>query len=238
MQGIFELADRQGVSCTVYHNRRYDGDYLTVKKLAASGQLGTISKFESRFDRNRPKIAEGWKEDPAVSPGLLYDLGAHLVDQALQLFGKPDSISAIIVNERGGTVDDNFTIRLHYSERPDLEVIVAAGSLVPDGSKPRFFLQGSKGTYTKFHLDIQEDQLRKLGVKVTDPIFGVESDDRWGVVKSSTESRSIKTERGDWRDFYRNVGQALQSSNLSQLPVSSDQAQLVTKVTTHHWNTC
>ena len=160
------------------------------------------------------------------------------MDQALQLFGKPDSISAIILNERGGTVDDNFTIQLHYSERPDLEVIVAAGSLVPEGSKPRFFLQGSKGFYTKFHLDIQEDQLRKFGVNVKDPIFGVESDGRWGVVKSSKESQSIKTERGDWRGFYRDVSQALHSPNLKRLPVSSNQALLVTKVMRHYWVTC
>lgn len=151
------LAKEKGVSLSVYQNRRWDGDFLTVKELIESGKLGRVVQFESHFDRFRPEFKENaWREKSLPGSGILFDLGSHLIDQALCLFGRPLSIYADVACERLGEVDDAFTLLLYYK---DLKVTLRASTLIKEPT-PRFALYGTAGAYVKYGLDPQEEALR------------------------------------------------------------------------------
>src|SRR5882757_1611651 len=164
-----ELAEKQGVVLAPFHNRRWDGDFLTVRRLLAEQAVGRLVTYESHFDRFRPLPRENtWKEGANSANGLLMDLGPHLVDQALALFGAPQSITASVRRDRDKTdIEDAFDITLHY---PRLEAICRA-TMVAAEPAPRFLLHGTKGSFSKYGVDPQEPALVAGGTvpRIGDP---------------------------------------------------------------------
>jgi scyllo-inositol 2-dehydrogenase (NADP+) len=197
---LIALAAERGRVLTVFHNRRWDGDFLTVRKLLP--RLGQVSLFEAHWDRFRPALRGGWKEDPDEGAGLLTDLGPHLIDQALQLFGLPQSVSADIGAQRPGSqVDDYFELTLRYGA---MRTILSASTLVAE-PRPRFALHGTGGSFVKFGLDPQEAEL-KTGTAPREA--GV--DRRDGVLTLPDGTReTVATERGRYFDFYEAVADAV-----------------------------
>ena len=150
-------AERAGRLLSVFHNRRWDSDFLTLQGLLGSGELGAVHHFESHFDRYSPEVRVRWREGEEPGSGLWYDLGPHLLDQALQLFGKPDALVLDLARQRQGALtDDFFHAQLQYGEK---RVILHASTLVPVPG-PRFTVHGNQGTYRKFGLDTQEAALK------------------------------------------------------------------------------
>ncbi|MCB0806594.1 MAG: Gfo/Idh/MocA family oxidoreductase, partial [Bacteroidales bacterium] len=156
---LIGLAKKHQVKLFVYQNRRWDGDFLTIKKVLKSGALGDIQYFEAHFDRYSPERKRAaWRDEEKPGSGILYDLGPHLIDQVLQLFGMPESIEADIQSQRKGSkVDDFFLITMHY---PEMIAKVTAGMLVKDPG-PRYIIHGNRGSFIKYGIDPQEAALRK-----------------------------------------------------------------------------
>lgn len=220
--GLAGLAAERGVSVVPFHNRRWDGDFLTLASLVSGGRLGEVWRFESRFERWRPgPPATGtWKSDPAqAGAGILYDLGTHIVDQAVALFGRPERVYAE-AERRGGTVDDDSFIALHYRTGP--VVHLWASSRAAD-SGPRFRVLGSEAGYVKFGMDPQEDQLR-AGWSPADLGFGEEDPQRWGRLGVPGGTEAVPTRPGAYRDFYAGM-----AAHLGQgAPAPVDVADAVT----------
>ncbi|WP_020655914.1 oxidoreductase [Massilia niastensis] len=150
------LAERKSLRLSVFHNRRWDGDFLTVRDLIAEGRLGRVVHFESHFDRYRPVVRTRWRESAAAGAGLWYDLGPHLLDQALQLFGKPDAIWLDVAQQRDAALaDDWFHAVLKYG---GMRAILHASALTAQAA-PRFTIHGTEGSYVKHGLDLQEAAL-------------------------------------------------------------------------------
>ncbi|KAI9243377.1 hypothetical protein BY458DRAFT_530715, partial [Sporodiniella umbellata] len=222
---LVRVAGEKGRICTVYQNRRWDGDFLTVKKLIAGGHLGRLVEFESHFDRFRNFVKAGWREQSeAPGSGMLYDLGAHLIDQALALFGMPKTVFATVSNQRQleeTDVADDFTIILGYG--PSFKAILRSSMLARQTPVLRFNLRGMQGSFRKHFLDVQEDQL-KAGILPSHPTYGLDTADRFGSIDTTLESGlhligQIETEKGDYLAFYNNVAHAVSQSDPSLLAV-------------------
>ncbi|WP_434987563.1 oxidoreductase [Xanthomonas melonis] len=156
-RAVMQAAATAGRIVSVFQNRRWDADFLTLRRLIDEGLLGEVVEFHSHFDRYRPQVRDRWRESDIPGAGLWYDLGPHLLDQAVQLFGAPQAIAADLQPQRSqARSDDYFHVTLHY---PRLRAILHAGSLVAD-NRLRFAVHGSRGSYLKHGLDTQEDQLR------------------------------------------------------------------------------
>ena len=217
------IANSKGLLAIPFHNRRWDGDFLTVKKLLKENAVGRLVTFESHFDRFRPVPRENtWKEAENPANGMLFDLGPHLVDQALALFGAPNAITASVRADRDTTaIEDAFDITLHYSA-PNGKGLLAhcRTSYLACINAPRFVLHGTTGSFEKYGLDPQESALEG-GAKV--PRLGSpepwlqEKESAWGkLVVAPVPSdpamlveRQVKTEPGDYRGFYANVRDAV-----------------------------
>ena len=199
---LIALAAQCARMLTVFHNRRWDGDYRTVRKILP--RLGEVSLFEAYWDRFRPGIKQGWRELPDEGSGLLSDLGPHLIDQALQLFGTPDAVSADIQIQRSdAAVDDYFELTLHHGER---RVKLGASTLVAD-PRPHFGVHGSAGSFVKHGLDTQEAAL-KAGIDPQSPGFGI--DERHGkLMLADGSSETVPTEAGNYLEFYKLVASAV-----------------------------
>lgn len=201
-------ARERGLVLTVFHNRRWDGDFLTVQRLVAEGALGRILRLESRYDRWRPVPKEGWRElgDPAEAGGLLYDLGSHLVDQALVLLGRVTHVYAELDRHRRGVLvdDDAFVALTHASgARSHLWASVLAAQL-----GPRFRVMGDREAYVKFGLDPQEAALR-AGERPDEAGWGGEPPEAHGTLGAGDETVPVPTERGVYGRFYAGVAAAL-----------------------------
>lgn len=191
-----------------FHNRRWDGDFRTVARLAADGALGRVLRFESRFTRWRPQIKPGWKEtaDPAAAGGVLYDLGSHLIDQALTLFGPPVDVYAEIDVRRpdARAADDAFVALTHATGvRSHLWMSAVAADL-----GPRFRVLGDHAAYTAYGLDGQEQQLRD-GLRPEDAGYGITSPEAYGLLGTPGKARPHRTEPGRYQDFYPQVAAAV-----------------------------
>ena len=194
-------AERKRV-LSVFHNRRWDADFLMVRDILP--QLGDVLLFEANWDRFRPEIKMGWREDAGPGAGLFNDLGSHLIDQALQLFGMPDAIDADIEAQRAGAaVDDYFDVTLHYGVR---RVCLRSSTLVA-APRPRFAIHGAGGSFMKHGLDPQESQL-KSGMDPTDPAFGVDSNDG-KIIAPDGSSKPVRSGRGNYRAFYDGLAAAI-----------------------------
>jgi predicted dehydrogenase len=209
---LIRLAAGKNLLLAPFHNRRWDSDFLTIKKLLHEVRLGRLVSFESRFDRWRPVQPTDrlWKETANLGGGVLLDLGTHLADQALVLFGKPRAISADVRCERQwATVNDAFTLRLRYSD--GLLVTLGATCLsLPAG--PRFHIRGSKGNYWKYGLDPQEAALN-LVTRIGDGPWGREPQAEWGTLHvdagGSTVTHPVEPLIGDFRLYYAGIRDAL-----------------------------
>ncbi|MGN6279845.1 MAG: oxidoreductase [Sphingomonas sp.] len=205
-RALVDLARERGRTLTVFHNRRWDGDFLTVRKLVEAGTLGDLRLVELRWDRFRLEQRAGWKDAEGRGGGILADLGPHLLDQALLLFGKPDALSADLATQRpGGATDDYAEVTLHYAA---MRVIVSATMAVA-APRPRFALHGTGGSFVKYGIDPQEDQLRG-GISPGAPGYGVEAESSNGTFTDpSGKARRVAIERGDYRNFYQGVAAAI-----------------------------
>jgi predicted dehydrogenase len=206
---LIELAAARDVQLIPFHNRRWDSDFQTLYKLAREGSLGRIVHLDSTFDRWRPvPKARAWKEDPAHG-GLLLDIGTHLADQAMALFGKPEAVSADVTRERDGEgSNDSFTVRLRY---PGFNVTLSA-NVLSSLPRPRYLLRGTQGNYCKWGLDPQEAALNKI-TRINDVEWGREIPQNWGTlnvdVEGSIVTRPVAPIPGDYRLFYDGVRGAL-----------------------------
>ncbi|WP_110657370.1 oxidoreductase [Salinicola halimionae] len=208
---------------SVFHNRRWDADFLTVRDLIDSQSLGKIVHFESHFDRFRPEVAQRWREEPAPGAGAWFDLGSHLLDQSLVLFGTPESISLDLSCQReGAKVDDYFHAVLRYGES---RVILHGGTLVSTPGA-RFTVHGTRASYVKHGLDPQEDMLKR-GDRQPSPQWG--EDWRHGLMTigqvregGQPELHEIPTLPGDYLAYYAGVRDAIQGT--APLPVTAEAA--------------
>ena len=193
---------------TVFQNRRWDGDFLTLRRLLADDAIGDVMRFESRFERWRPEVRHGWKElaDPAEGGGILLDLGAHLVDQALVLFGPASHVYAELDRRRpGAEVEDDVFVAIHHASGTRSHVWLSA---VAAQGGPRFRVLGSRGAWVKFGLDVQEAALR-AGARPPADGWGVEPREGWGKLGTDDGTTAIETLPGDYGGFYRGVLRAL-----------------------------
>lgn len=221
-RALAATADKAGRVLGVYQNRRFDGDYRTVRRLIADGRLGRVYRFESRFERWRPEVrVGGWKEqpEPEALGGLLYDLGTHLIDQAVALFGRPTHVYAELDRRRPGALvdDDTFVALTHEGGvRSHVWTSAAAADL-----GPRFRVLGSAASYVKYGMDPQEDALR-AGARVDTPGWGTETPDAWGVLGTPGESVPVETEPGAYQDYYAAIVRAVRGEG--PVPVAIDEA--------------
>ncbi|MDP9866503.1 MULTISPECIES: Gfo/Idh/MocA family protein [Streptosporangium] len=207
-ESLVRLAGDLGLMLTVFQNRRWDGDFLTVRRLISSGELGTVSRLESRFERWRPTPKGGWREVGGAEEvgGLLYDLGSHLVDQALRLLGPVTDVYAESdVRRSAVTSDDDTFIALTHAGGARSHLWVSA---VAPRLGPRFRVLGSAAGYLKHGLDVQEDRLR-AGLTPDSPGFGEEPQERWGNLGTDDAHHPVRTEPGAYLDFYKGVAASL-----------------------------
>jgi len=227
---LLELAAARNVLLIPFHNRRWDSDFQTIVKLLSEGTLGRVVAFESHFDRWRPEQPTNrlWKEDPGLGGGVLLDLGTHLADQALVLFGLPESVSAEVLRERDGEgANDSFTVRLRY---PGWMVTLGANCLsVP--AKPRFHIRGTRGNYWKSGLDPQEAALGLI-TRIEDPAWGQEPVSEWGVlhvgIPGGMVTRPVAPIAGNYRRYYEGVRDALLGKGPA--PVTAEDAWRVARL--------
>jgi predicted dehydrogenase len=206
---LVDAAAERNLMLTAFQNRRWDGDFLTLRALLEADELGRVHRFESRFERWRPEIGDGWREQiPAEKGGgLLLDLGSHLVDQALQLFGSVRELYAEVDARRKGAVaDDDVFLALEHES--GVRSHLWASALVPEPGR-RFRVLGQRGMFVKDALDSQEESLR-AGRSPTDPGFGEEPRQRWGKLVVDDEEREVPTEPGSYASFYAGVAASLQ----------------------------
>lgn len=219
---VIAHAERVGRVLSVFHNRRYDSDFMTVQRLLASGALGEVTQFESHFDRFRLAIRDRWRERSGPGAGLWYDLAPHLLDQALQLFGAPLGITADIAVQRdGGETDDYFHAVLRYRR---LRVILHASTMMA-AHDLRFSVHGTRGSFIKQGLDTQEDAL-KAGRTPGDAGWGV--DPRLGTLTTvdgeELATRVVEGEPGDYRRYYAAVRDAIHGSAPNPVPATEARA--------------
>ena len=226
-QRAIDEAKRRNRLLTVFHNRRWDGDFLTLRKLIAAGALGDVWRFESRFERWRPLPRDGWRErgEPDEAGGLLYDLGTHLIDQALVLFGPVTGVYAEIDRRRQGVAvdDDTFVALTHASGvRSHLWVSSTAAQ-----GGPRFRVLGSRAAFTKYGMDVQEDALR-AGARPGHRGWGEDAAERYGLLGAGDAADPVPTERGAYEEFYRALARSLRDG--TPPPVDPEDAVRVLEV--------
>jgi len=221
---LVRLAADRGRLVTVYQDRRWDGDFQTVKRLLKSGAVGAVAEYEARFDRFRLESKNVWREradHPAA--GVLWDLGPHLIDQALVLFGEPETIwAAAFCQRQDSKIDDSFDVHMEYSH---LRATLRARSIAY-APGPHLLIHGTKGSFVKYGMDPQEEILRSENCP-DGPAWGAdwgeEPEARWGTLsRVGGETSKVKTERGDYRGFYANVRDAMEKG--SPLDVTPQQA--------------
>lgn len=223
---LIGLAKEKNLVLSIYHNRRWDGDFLTIRKIIKDNKLGQLMEYESRFDRFRNYIKEGsWRESADEGGGILYDLGSHLIDQTIYLFGSPKSVLADLRMQRpGGKNIDYFEIFFDYGS---LKATLKSGMLIKE-TPHRFILRGIAGTYIKMGMDPQENALRR-GESPLDKNFGLEDERNWGIFYSEDNSiNKIKTERGDYGSYYDNIYDVIKDKK--ELSVKPEEALAVIQV--------
>jgi len=207
---LIALAQKKRVLLTVFHNRRWDNDFLTIQELLKTKILGDISTYEAHFDRFRPQVRDRWREKGIPGSGTLYDLGSHLIDQVLSLFGMPQTVMADLRSEReGAEAIDYFHMVLGYK---NFKAILHSGSLVREAG-PRFILHGNQGSFIKYGLDSQEEQL-KGGIQPGTPGWGEDSMEYYGTVTTEiggiTIRGTIETLPGRYETFYEKLVEAIE----------------------------
>jgi predicted dehydrogenase len=236
-QQLIDISQKTKKLICVYQNRRWDTDFLTVQKLLADDAIGRVVEFETYFDRYKPIRPETWKGTLTMEKagGVIYDLGTHLIDQAYVLFGLPKTVNATFTNQRndGEVEPDSITVLLGYGSGGPL-VTAKAGVMSVETEQLRYWVRGTKGSFKKFHLDVQEDQL-KAGLKPGDKGFGIESDSSSGTLvvlegdkpKSSVFKNVVpKT----YASLYEGFAKAIEGGGEAAVPVKASEARDVLKI--------
>lgn len=203
---LYQLAKQQGKILTAYQNRRWDGDFLTLKSLLDSEQLGKIHYFESHFDRFYPTVRDKWREKPGVAAGFWFDLGSHTLDQAISLFGLPQAVTGrCLVLREGGQVNDYAHVMLHYADK---EVILHVS---PFAAAPnmRFHVQGTQGSFIKYGLDPQEVHIMQDGIQPGQAGFGVEDESNHGTLYTADTQTTLPTQVGNYAGYYQDLANAI-----------------------------
>ncbi|ETN36715.1 uncharacterized protein HMPREF1541_08993 [Cyphellophora europaea CBS 101466] len=231
---LISIAQKAGKLLSVYQNRRYDSDYNTVAKVMKLDKaLGDVAEFESHFDRHRPDPpADTWKTADAPGHGALYDLGSHLIDQVHHFFGMPERVTGFVGNQRRGVSGgppDSFTVMLHY---PGLLATVKAGVVSCEVEQLRFWVKGTKGSFRKLHLDVQEDQL-KAGKRPGDEGYGVDPEDHYGTLTTIVDGKPKQEvyqtiQAPTYVGYYRDFAEALDGKR--GVPVLAEDARDVLKI--------
>ncbi|WP_308991023.1 Gfo/Idh/MocA family oxidoreductase [Mariniflexile litorale] len=228
-EALIQLAKEKNVLISVYHNRRYDSDFKTVQKVLNEGLLGDIVEAEFHYDRFDPALSyKTHKETPTEGVGSLYDLGSHLIDQALQLFGIPKSINADLDSFRPNSkVGDYFDVKLFY---PSHRVILKSSYYVRE-PLPGNILHGTKGSFIKTKADVQEKELQ-ADKKPNTVNWGIEPDSEKGLLHTEKDGKIIKehipTLQGNYMEYYNGIYEAIR--NNKSVPVSAEDGTLVIKI--------
>jgi len=198
---LINLALKKNKILTVFQSRRWEGDFLTIRKIIENQFLGRVVTYEAHFDRFRNFIRDSWKEKAGFS-STLYNLGPHLIDQVLCLFGTPDAVYADLRKQRTGSqVNDLFDLNLYY---PEIKVTLKSSYLVREPG-PRFMIHGTEGSYVKYGIDPQEDALT-IGRFPDEPEWGREPESQWGVMNTNLNGihfrGPIETVPGCYQEFY------------------------------------
>ncbi|WP_410015051.1 oxidoreductase [Sodalis sp. C49] len=202
-----QLAENQRVLLSVFHNRRWDSDFLTVRQLIKDGVLGDVVYLSSQYDRFRPQVMPRWREQPGAGSGIWYDLAPHLVDQVIQLFGMPVAVNVDLALLRPGALtDDYFHATLIYPQRR----VVLHGGMLAAAATPRFTVHGTKGSFVKFGLDPQEAQL-KAGVYPPQPKWGVDAQDGMLTLADgdALTEHQVRTQPGNYPAYYAGIRDAI-----------------------------
>ncbi|HEY0321762.1 MAG TPA: oxidoreductase [Pyrinomonadaceae bacterium] len=228
-QQLINLARQQQRLISVHQNRRWDGDFQTVKRVLDSKLLGRLVEYESHYDRyrNYPR-ASAWREEEEPGSGILYDLGSHLIDQALVLFGLPRAVRADIrIQREFATVADNFELVLDYD---NLKVSLKAGMLVREQGA-RFILHGTLGSFVKYGIDPQEEALKR-GLTPTAPNWGEEPREMWGTINTEVGGLhvegQVETIAGRYQTYYQNLFDAIQGR--AELAVKAEEARNTVRI--------
>ena len=220
---LLNLAEKKNRTLSVFQNRRWDGDFITVRKILENEWLGSLVEFEASYMRYRNYIQPNtWKESVEQGIGITYNLGSHMIDQAVTLFGMPGAVWADIDNMRcGSEIDDFYHIKLIY---PDKKVVLKASYLVREET-PRYVLHGTNGSFLKYGIDPQEEML-KLGGNPSMPDWGKEPESQWGLLNTEINGLHIRgkveTAPGNYADYYTNIFDVIR--NHAELEVQPEQA--------------
>jgi predicted dehydrogenase len=211
------LATKQNRVLSVFQNRRWDSDFLTVKAVMEQDLLGEVLHFESHIDRFRPEVRTRWREQPGPGSGLWFDIGPHLIDQALHLFGLPEGVNAVMAQQRAQAQTDDWAhVVLDYGRRK----VILHASILAAGGTARFTVHGTRGTLVKRFIDQQEKQLI-AGIRPSHANWGLDPDNAI-FFDGAGSTQEIKSQRGDYRRYYSAIAEAIagQAAN----PVPPDQA--------------
>lgn len=211
-RGLIALAEARGVLLSVFHNRRWDSDFLTLKQLIADDALGPVRRLESHYDRFRPEVADRWRESEAPGAGRWFDLGPHLIDQALILFGRPEAVTAdLAVLRPGGRAVDYAHVLLRYTDKR----VVLHADMVSPAQDLRFVVQGARAGWIKHGLDTQEAQIQ-AGGRPGDPDFGL--DPRPGERVEGDQRHTTVGPPGDYVAYYEGIAAALTEAGPNPVP--------------------
>ncbi len=225
---LIALAEKKKLVLSVFHNRRRDGDFLTVKRIINEGKCGRLVEYIAQYDRFRNFIRNSWKENPENGTGTIYNLGSHLIDQALSLFGMPLEVNADLANNRSeAKVNDYFHIRLIYN---DLRVILKGSYLVREPG-PRYMVHGTEGSYVKYGSDPQENALNNGQMPGGDS-WGKEPGTEWGILHINYDNqpvrKKVETVAGNYPAYYDNIYEAIRQQK--PLEITAKQGLAVIKI--------
>ncbi len=223
---LIEIAKKQNKILSVFHNRRWDCDFLAVKDIIKNNQLGDIQLFETFYDRWRPITRDGkWREKPGVATGILYDLGSHLIDQVIELFGVPQAVFGDIVDQKENYgIDDYFHLILKYDKT---RVIIRGNSF--SLSPQRFHILGNKANYLKTGIDPQAEKLDQ-GIDPLSSNFGKEDHIQSGKLITPDGERLINSPHGNYMSYYKQLAEAIKENNPQLNPVKPQDALQVIKI--------
>lgn len=225
---LIDIAKKKGRILTVFQNRRWDGDFLTVRKIVDQKLLGELVEYEAHYDRFRPEVEKSWKETDEPGSGAIYNLGSHMIDQALVLFGRPLNVTADVrIQREGAKVHDSYEAILDYGK---LKVTLKSGYLAREQG-PRYILHGRNGSFVKYGIDPQEQSL-KDGAIPRSAGWGVENQASWGILNTEIDgirfNGKVETFSGDYSVFYDNLFSAIRDG--AALPVKPEEAALCIEI--------